>query len=361
MLACAVVAAGLGGCEPAPAERPSAIITLEALPVIGREVGEGPDVFGRVGDVETDGSGNVYVLDRHAGAVRVFDEQGAFVRSIGRRGRGPGELENPVAIGWGPEGNLWIVDPGNGRYSVFEPLGELLATHPRTTDGIAGGWPVTFTADGRLFDVSPEFGLEGLYLAPMEHQISTEQVRRIGQVELPALGRWGEAGVVLERPGQMLLIEVPFSPMLMWQIDSQGNLWYANTAEYEVRRRSLDDGTELLFAGSSEPPAVTEAERKAALERDEMLERSMIPTTKPPIEGFFPGEDGGLWVLRPTSGAMSGGGSTADVFDAGAVLIASVDVDLEMEPRPKLRHGVVVGVTRDALGVERIARYRIAR
>lgn len=351
-----LVAIWVAACEPASEQTP-ALLRIEALPVIGQEAGDGPDVFGRVGDIELDNDGNVYVLDRSGRVVQVFDEDGVFLRTIGRRGRGPGELENPVAVGWGPEGYLWIVDPGNGRYAVFDPLGELVATHRRAAEGVAGGWPVTFAGD-RLYDISFDFGPGGPYPVPVEYEITQQEVRRVQQVELPPLGRWGPGGIEVEREGRLLLIDVPFSPMLLWHVDTNRNVWYANTAAYEIRRRSLEDGSEVVFARSISGLPVTQAETDAALEEDPVLERAMIPTVKPSITAFFPGEKGDLWVLR-SSDVSRGAKSQVDTFDANAALLATLELDLDFEPRPKVRDGIVVGVIRDELGVERVARYRI--
>jgi len=45
--------------------------------------------------VDADEAGKVYVLDRKAGQIKVFDPQGNFLRAIGRRGQGPGEFQEP--------------------------------------------------------------------------------------------------------------------------------------------------------------------------------------------------------------------------------------------------------------------------
>jgi hypothetical protein len=357
----AVVAmVGLAACGH-DTEQPLQTVSVEPLPEIGREVGDGPDVFGRIGDVEIDERGNVYVLDRLAAAVQVFDEDGTFLQTLGRRGQGPGELENPVALGWGPEGHLWVVDPGNGRYTVFDAEGGLVGTHVREVQGVAGDWPVTFTEDGRFFDVTFELGPGGPSPVPVEHEISGGQVERIGQVELPPVDRWGRGGIQVEQEGQLLLIEVPFSPVHLWHIDELGNLWYANTANYEVRRRSLRDGSELVVRGSNEPPDVTQEEVEAALERDPLLERQMIPATKPSIAGFFVGEEGDLWVVLASESHERSDGSLADVYDSVGDLVATLELTLELGPRPKVRNGILVGVITDDMGVERVGRLRVVR
>ncbi len=53
------------------------------------------------------------------GSVAWFDVGGSFVKSVGRRGGGPGEFSGAVVCASGAEG-VWIVDPGNNRLSFFD-------------------------------------------------------------------------------------------------------------------------------------------------------------------------------------------------------------------------------------------------
>jgi DNA-binding beta-propeller fold protein YncE len=65
---------------------------------IGSADGPLEAVFGRVPDLATDPDGNVYVLDESADRVRVFTASGRYLRTFGRRGRNPGELNRPLRI-----------------------------------------------------------------------------------------------------------------------------------------------------------------------------------------------------------------------------------------------------------------------
>jgi 6-bladed beta-propeller len=58
--------------------------------------------------------GSTYVLDYDAGSISVFSAEGAFVRRIGRRGRGPGEFMAPVGLSRDAFDRLWVAD-GAGR------------------------------------------------------------------------------------------------------------------------------------------------------------------------------------------------------------------------------------------------------
>ena len=65
----------------------------QPLFTVGREEGEGQDVFSVVQAVAFDASGNLLVLDRDNARVVVFGPDGRLIRSIGKKGEGPGEKD----------------------------------------------------------------------------------------------------------------------------------------------------------------------------------------------------------------------------------------------------------------------------
>lgn len=82
----------------------------------------------------------------------MFDATGAHVRTIGRRGGGPGEFMQPVAVHVAPDGHLWVVDVGNVRISVPDTAGRhvggmLIPTRFKMTPWLGGG----FDGDGRFY------------------------------------------------------------------------------------------------------------------------------------------------------------------------------------------------------------------
>ena len=65
---------------------------------LGQASGVGPELFGDVRDIEVDSLGRIYVLDSQAGEIRVFEANGTHLRTIARRGEGPGELQGPTGM-----------------------------------------------------------------------------------------------------------------------------------------------------------------------------------------------------------------------------------------------------------------------
>jgi hypothetical protein len=165
----------------------SSMWRIEEQVVIGAQEGEGPDVFGGVVSVEADRGGRVYVLDRVASEIRVFEHDGRFVRSFGGAGAGPGEFRMAAGMSWDPEGRLWVADLGNARFSVFDTTGQLLASYPRRLSNVSDlrvRWHGGVDTAGRPYDygTSRDGHLRLLRLAPATTLTSTLAVTDTFQV-----------------------------------------------------------------------------------------------------------------------------------------------------------------------------------
>ena len=68
------------------------------------------------------------VLDVGNVCFYVFSNDGTFVRRIGRRGQGPGELLNPLYFDTDADGNLYVYEMGNSRISIFYKEGKFISS-----------------------------------------------------------------------------------------------------------------------------------------------------------------------------------------------------------------------------------------
>lgn len=65
--------------------------------------------------------GRIAVADRLSNRVYVYDSDGTLLASLGGLGEGPGEFDIPVDAAFGPDGELYVAETGNGRISRFGP------------------------------------------------------------------------------------------------------------------------------------------------------------------------------------------------------------------------------------------------
>lgn len=76
--------------------------------------------------VYTDSQNNFYLIDKGNFRIQVFDENGKFIRTISRKGEGPGELLSPVAVGVYNQELIFVGDDELRRVNVYDIKGEFI-------------------------------------------------------------------------------------------------------------------------------------------------------------------------------------------------------------------------------------------
>jgi len=97
----------------------------------------------RIGDVAVSPQGHVYIVDFDQARILHYDGAGKRLADIGRKGKGPGEFQNPSKV-WYEEGQIFVHDAGAGAVTIFKPDGTYVErvgfqSVPRMTK-IPGGW-----------------------------------------------------------------------------------------------------------------------------------------------------------------------------------------------------------------------------
>jgi len=86
--------------------------------------------FDSPADLAVDAAGNIHVADSRNTRIQVFSPEGRYLRTIGRKGQGPGEFMSTGSIDFDGEGRLHVLDSLQRRIQVFTPKGEVLKTIP---------------------------------------------------------------------------------------------------------------------------------------------------------------------------------------------------------------------------------------
>jgi predicted CXXCH cytochrome family protein len=90
--------------------------------------GSGPGEFGAPLGIAVMADGNVCVVDVLGARVRVFDKNGQWLRDIGAPGDGPGLLGRPKDVAVGRDGVVFVTDAASRRVHAFRPNGEVIAS-----------------------------------------------------------------------------------------------------------------------------------------------------------------------------------------------------------------------------------------
>ena len=85
--------------------------------------------------VRTDSQGHIYVKDARSAAVRVFDANGRYVTTVGKRGEGPGELREVFGMHVDGDDRIIVADRMNRRLTIFTDMGRSFTTKSLEEDG----------------------------------------------------------------------------------------------------------------------------------------------------------------------------------------------------------------------------------
>ena len=74
--------------------------------------------------------------------IRVFDHKGRFIKSIGRKGQGAGEMQEVTCMVVDRNDDLIVVDRMSRRVTRFSNMGEEVKTYLISEESIISPWTV---------------------------------------------------------------------------------------------------------------------------------------------------------------------------------------------------------------------------
>lgn len=346
--------------------------SLEEVVRVGTVDGATEEMFGWITDVELGPDGLIYVLDAQASNVRVFEDTGRFVRTIGGPGSGPGELRSPYSLRIDADGTLWIAEEANRRYSRFTLEGENIGTLAAPIRGGLGRGQLRVSND-RLWDVAlvvvrrpqPDgsTALEALGTGVMSYSIP----HGLASGDTVLLGVSMPPGFEVQMGSERGVVVPPFAPYRVQEVGPDGRIWVGTGDAYELHQvRASGDTVLTVVRRTGSIPLSESAHEELADWVREMREQgirgdeSVLPTRYPYFSRIIVAEDGAVWVFRDAPD----GESHFEVFDPSGRYLGAVQTDLRagiIGVHPHITSDYVLGVVEDQMGVQSVALHRIVR
>lgn len=296
----------------AGAPKYAGVSTLVEEISIGVADGAEEYMFGDVGDIAVAKDGSIYVLDRQIPTIRMYDANGKYVRTIGRRGQGPGEIASPSGIGVLPDGRLLLWDTANWRVNVYSATGASL-THwslPAAANSTAQMWRALIVdTAGAVYVMKSTFVRPTDGTRPRVDYVWLKLRGDGSIVDTVREPRWPRALPLLTATngGSTKSIAVPFEPVPTWRISPLGYIVSGVPGRYAFE---LHTGARSVTSvrRDVQPVRVTAAERDSARKYVETSLRETdpgwgwggvdVPRMKPAYETFALGLDGRIWITR---------------------------------------------------------------
>jgi hypothetical protein len=258
----------------------------------------GDYAFGNIRNFVVDEQGSIYVLDGKNYRIQAFDSQGKYLRTIGRKGQGPGDLDSPLSLALNRTSDELLVLQGIRRLSFFRTEGSF-------TRQLSINNSIRAQLDSR----------GQIYL--LEQARSNEGIWSFDVKKLSMFGT--DLGVVASVPGQGYTGKInPFLPLNYFQVDRSDNLVYGDSRSYEILFFESFEGKlfkKIVRRYSALP--VTEEDRNKELENTppEVQANLVFPRHHPVFTGFFLSDLGHVFV-RTNEKTEDGERVIYDIFDA---------------------------------------------
>ncbi|MCP4218008.1 MAG: 6-bladed beta-propeller [bacterium] len=89
-------------------------------------------------DIKIGNDNLIYILDSGNNRIQAFDGSANYIRTIGRRGRGPGDMVNPSSVVLDKDNKIVVADTDNQRIQVFNRAGQYISSFKTT--GLLPSW-----------------------------------------------------------------------------------------------------------------------------------------------------------------------------------------------------------------------------
>jgi hypothetical protein len=267
---------------------------------LGGPEAEGDYAFDQVRQVVVDDAGTMYVLDTQASHVKVFDASGTHLRTIGRKGQGPGELEYPMTLSLIRSKGELAVHLQTRGIVFFKTDGTFL--RQLSLKGIISGRG-RLDSRGQIYILEIAMGENDSRYATRKLAPDASVLATISETPTPA----GKVGANKVRP---------FLPVPYFLIDRDDRFIYGYPETYEIRFYGPAEAKILGKVLRDYDPMAVTAEEKAEQEKNVpqgMKVEFDFPKHHPAFLRFFLSDLGHLFVQ--THEKADGGRFVHDVFD----------------------------------------------
>ena len=318
------------------------VFGLDEELTIGEEDKDGEPLFIDISSVRVDKEENIYVLDSKACQIKVFDKNGKYLRKIGRKGRGPGEMQLPTVLDivYGKE--IMICDLPNNRISFYSLQGELLKE----------------VSKGKYFRLwAPLPDSNRNFVGSMRIQIEDKRIDELRKFDsnfkpiftIEKIEYTDEPNVIY-----------PYPPFIFYIILKDDKVLWGNWVHYRLQIADDAGRTTRKIIKDYDPVKITDEDKERDIKK-RFGDRGIPPGIKLVFPDYYPAfwhlshdDEGRIFVQ--TFRRTEEGSYYYDVFDSEGKYIAKVP--LKVRPRD-WKNNKLYTIEEDEEGYQYVKRYKV--
>ena len=311
------------------------VVELKEDLSLGGANAQGDYAFEDIRTLVVDDAGNIFVLDSKAANVKVFDASGKYIRTIGRKGQGPGEFNAPMTLSINAPAGELVVHQAGERISYFKLDGTFL--RQQVTRGL-------MTVRARV-DSKGRVVVTEVFFNANERRYDT---KKLGPDGTPI-------ALLASSPAPDPARFNPFLAISYWQLDGEDNVVYGYPASYELQFFGAESNKVFRkITRDYDPVEITEEEKRE--ESKDVRQGITFEFSKyhSAFTRFFLSDEGPLIVQ--TWEKAGGGKFVHDVFDREGRFIGRI----LLKPNGMgIKKGKYYAVEVDEDGYQAVKRYSV--
>jgi hypothetical protein len=315
----------------------SALTLMEDF-AIGGPNATGDNAFNQIRTAAIGDDGTIYVLDGREGQVKMFDSSGKYLKTFGRKGQGPGELESPSALSIIRPKKEIMVQEVSRRLSYFTLDGRFLRNQSMTNT-----WGLRARGDSKG-NVIVQEGI----LDPKDPRYVTKKFD-------PDMKLIAE---LAKSPAPSPSVFNPLMAISYWTIDEDDRIVYGYPKTYEIKFFGPSNTVVKKIIRDYDPVVITDVEKE---ERRKGIAGEGMGSLKlefdkyhSAFQRFFLSDHGHIFVQ--TWEKTKDGLRVHDIFDADGRFLARIPLALS---GIEIRNGKYYSLEEDGEGYQAIKRYSV--
>jgi hypothetical protein len=269
------------------------------------------EMVAQPGFMDVDEKGTMYVVDFKASNVKVFDKTGHFIRTIGKKGEGPGEFNMPLGVIVTPNNELMIEDMMNRRLSYFSLDGEFIRNEVLTNSLST----LNIVMDSKGNFMARELVMEGnrlfFELRKYDRDMNPMFVLEKTEFKNPMQGNFN-----------------PFGVLAVYIFGQDDKIFYGDGKDYEIKIYTPKGKLIRRILKKHAPIKITKEDENRILNEIpdvgfDLKQGMKFPEYFPAYE-FFALDERGRLIVRTYKKGKNEGEYVLDIFDEEGRFIAQI-------------------------------------
>jgi len=313
------------------------ILVLKEELTLGGPSASGDYAFTSLRAAAIGDDGTIFAMDDREGQIKIFDRGGKYIKTFGRKGQGPGELNLPSSISINRGKGEIMIQEVSRRLSYFGLDGSFLRNQ-----SMKETWGLRARVDSKGNIVIQEAIMD-----PKDPRYVTKKF----DPELKLLAELAKS------PAPTPQVFNPLMAVSYWTIDDQDNIVYGYPKTYEIDIFGPSHSIVKRILKDYDPVEISEAEKEAqrkSIAADGVSLKLAFDKYYPAFRRFFLSDRGHIFVQ--TWEKTKDGKFIHDIFDSEGHFLAR----MPLAPFGiEIKKGKYYALEEDADGYQSLKRYSV--